>query len=47
MKAIPEGGSAQFAAGWALPVAAIVGQWLALRGIRKDEHLVKSMDRLR
>jgi hypothetical protein len=47
MKAIPEGGSASFGAGWALPIIAIINQWLAARSIRKDEELVKSMDRLR
>ncbi|TNE60991.1 MAG: DUF4293 family protein [Bacteroidetes bacterium] len=43
----PEGGTTQLAAGLALPVAAILLNWLAARAIRKDESLVKSMDRLR
>lgn len=33
--------------GFMLPVAAIAFQFLANRGIKKDEALVKSMDRLR
>ncbi len=43
----PEGGSIQFALGVALPVLAIILNWLAARAIRKDEALVRSMDRLR
>lgn len=43
----PEGSSIQFAAGLALPLLAIVLNWLATRSIRKDEALVRSMDRLR
>ena len=43
----PEGSSMQFAAGLALPVLALVFNWLATRAIRKDEALVRSMDRLR
>ena len=33
--------------GFYLPVAAIAFQFLAIRGIKKDEALVKSVDRLR
>lgn len=36
-----------FDAGWAMPVLSIVFQFLAVRGIRNDEKIVKSMDRLR
>lgn len=44
---VPEGGSAQLALGLALPAAFILFSWLAARSIRKDEALVRSMDRLR
>ena len=44
---MPVGGSAQYGSGLALPVAALVFNWLAVRFIRKDERLVRSMDRLR
>jgi len=44
---VPADGTAQFAAGLALPVVGIVLNWLAARAIRKDESLVRSMDRLR
>lgn len=44
---IPSGGSTQFAAGLAMPVVASVLNWLATRAIRKDDALVRSMDRLR
>jgi uncharacterized membrane protein len=30
-----------------LPVATVVGYYMAFRGIRKDEKLVKSLDKLR
>lgn len=43
----PEGGSAQLAFGLALPVLALAFNWLAARAIRKDDALVRSMDRLR
>ncbi|MBL7798688.1 MAG: DUF4293 domain-containing protein [Saprospiraceae bacterium] len=43
----PEGGSIQFAFGVVLPALAIIFNWLAARAIRKDEILVRSMDRLR
>lgn len=36
-----------FQAGFFLPFMAFVCCWLAERGIRKDEELVKSMDRIR
>jgi hypothetical protein len=46
-QAMPEGGSVHYQAGVALPAVALVMQWLAGRAIRKDEALVRSMDRLR
>ncbi|TDX00278.1 DUF4293 domain-containing protein [Dinghuibacter silviterrae] len=36
-----------FRAGIALPILVIIGLILAMRGIRKDQKLVKSLDRLR
>ncbi len=47
LESLPPGGSAHYQAGLALPVIALVFQWLAGRNIRKDEQLVRSMDRLR
>ena len=47
LSSLPPNGSAQYQAGLALPVVALVFQWLAGRSIRKDEQLVRSMDRLR
>ena len=47
LASLPPGGSAHYQAGLALPVVALVFQWLAGRAIGKDERLVKSMDRLR
>ena len=47
LSSLPPNGSAQYQAGLALPVVALVFQWLAGRSIRKDEKLVRSMDRLR
>ncbi|MCY7326910.1 MAG: DUF4293 domain-containing protein [Saprospiraceae bacterium] len=47
LEALPPGGSAQYQAGLALPVVALLFQWLAGRSIRKDEQLVRSVDRLR
>jgi hypothetical protein len=47
LDAVPEGGHAEWGAGLAAPVIALANFWLALRNIRKDEALVKSMDRLR
>jgi len=44
---LPPGGSAQYQAGLALPAVALLFQWLAGRSIRKDEQLVRSVDRLR
>lgn len=44
---MPEGGSTHFGAGLALPVFGFLFNWLAVRFIRKDENLVRSMDRLR
>lgn len=44
---LPEGGSVQFGWAWIGPVAALVLSRLAGGAIRKDEQLVKSMDRLR
>lgn len=41
------GDSAQFGLGFGLPVVAIILTFLAYRSIKKDETLVKSMDRLR
>jgi peptidoglycan/LPS O-acetylase OafA/YrhL len=38
---------AQWAYGWAAPLLAIVFSAIAIRAIRNDEKLVKSMDRLR
>lgn len=46
-RSIPHGGSVQYQAGLVMPLAALLFQWLAGRAIRKDEALVKSMDRLR
>lgn len=40
-------GALHFGAGLALPVLSVVLNWLASRAIRKDDKLVKSMDRLR
>lgn len=45
--AVPPTGSVQFGLGWVAPVAGIILLWLAGKGIKKDEKLVKSMDRLR
>lgn len=43
----PEGGTIQLSLGLAFPVIAVLLNWLAARAIRKDETLVRSMDRLR
>ncbi len=43
----PTGGNIRWAAGFALPVAALLLNYLAARAIRKDDALVRSMDRLR
>lgn len=45
--ALPQGATARLSLGWALPAAALTLNWLAARAIRKDENLVRSMDRLR
>jgi hypothetical protein len=44
---IAEGDSVQFGLGWMAPLGAILFSRLAAQAIRKDEQLVKSMDRLR
>jgi len=40
-------GSLELSFGWASPTLALIFAVFALRGINKDENLVKSMDRLR
>lgn len=47
MQQMPSGGNAQYGAGLAMPVVAMICNWLAARFIRKDEQLVRSADRLR
>ncbi len=47
LQSLPPGGNAHYQAGLAMPVIALVFQWLAGRSISKDEKLVRSMDRLR
>lgn len=47
LNALPPNATVHYQAGLALPVVALVFQWLAGRSIAKDEKLVKSMDRLR
>ncbi|MBV6439651.1 MAG: DUF4293 family protein [Haliscomenobacteraceae bacterium CHB4] len=44
---LPADGKIAYGAGLALPVAAMVFNFLAARFIRKDENLVRSADRLR
>jgi len=44
---MPAGGNLHYGAGLALPVLTMLFDWLAARFIRKDENLVRSMDRLR
>lgn len=44
---MPSGGSVRYGVGLGLPVVALICNWLAARFIRKDEHLVRSADRLR
>ncbi len=44
---LPTGGSVQYQAGLALPAVSLLLQWLAGRSIKKDEALVRSVDRLR
>jgi hypothetical protein len=45
--AVPTEGHVQFGLGWAAPVIGMVLSWLASNAIKKDEKLVRSMDRLR
>jgi Domain of unknown function (DUF4293) len=47
LSAWPQGSGAQYQAGLTLPTLALIFNWLAGRAIKKDEALVKSMDRLR
>jgi Domain of unknown function (DUF4293) len=47
LNALPQGGGVQYRAGLILPTLALIFNWLAGRAIKKDEALVKSMDRLR
>lgn len=47
LQQLPSGGSTHYEAGLALPVVALIFNWLAVRFIKKDESLVRSMDRLR
>lgn len=47
LDATPQGGSIEYTLGLGLPVLALLFNWLAARAIRKDEALVRSMDRLR
>lgn len=44
---LPEDYAVQWRAGYALAPFAAALQWMALRGIRSDEQLIRSMDRLR
>ena len=44
---LPANSHVSYQAGIGLPVVALVLQWLAGRSIKKDDQLVKSMDRLR
>lgn len=46
-KSLPEGGTFSFGAAWAAPLLAVLFLWLAGNAIKKDEKLVRSMDRLR
>lgn len=46
-KNMPAGGSVSFGAAWVTPLVAILFLWLAGKAIKKDEKLVRSMDRLR
>ena len=47
LDSLPPDDAVQWRAGYALAPFAAVLQWLALRSIRSDEQLVRSMDRLR
>ncbi|MCW5923270.1 MAG: DUF4293 domain-containing protein [Saprospiraceae bacterium] len=44
---LPSDGAVAYGLGLALPAAAMILNWLAARYIRRDEHLVRSADRLR
>lgn len=44
---IPADGSVQYGAGFGAPLIGMLLFWLAGRAIKKDEQLVRSMDRLR
>lgn len=46
-KDLPAGSVVSYGIGGALPVLAIVLNWLAQQAIRKDDEKVRSMDRLR
>ena len=47
LSGLPAGGSVQYQAGLGLPALSLLLQWLAGKSIRKDEALVRSVDRLR
>jgi hypothetical protein len=47
MDQLPAGGTINWGLGWAGPVLGMLLSWLAGRGIKADERLVRSMDRLR
>ena len=47
LSSMPPGGSVQYQAGLALPTLSLLLQWLAGKSIKKDEALVRSVDRLR
>ena len=47
LSGLPTGGSVQYQAGLALPAVSLLLQWLAGKSIKKDEALVRSVDRLR
>jgi CHASE2 domain-containing sensor protein len=47
LDAVPAGGTTQWGLGWAGALVGMLGSWLAMRAIRNDEKLVRSMDRLR
>ncbi|MCB0532457.1 MAG: DUF4293 domain-containing protein [Lewinellaceae bacterium] len=44
---VPENGTINITFGMSFPILALLFNWLAARAIRKDEALVRSMDRLR
>jgi Domain of unknown function (DUF4293) len=46
-KGLPEGAIVSYGAGFVLPLVATFLLWMASGAIKKDENLVKSMDRLR